>query len=191
MRRRGYAGHFSWTGFYLGGHIGGAWAHRDVTDTFCPGAGGRETGRAPASMRIGRMPIIRLLENSKLTPDDVEILTRAFKEALRALSLVDRNDPLTEIVARKIIEIGPSPVRDPIQIAELAIKQLGVPRGRDIAHRGRTRCCTAMVRASASGVCSASAVTSRIMRCKLWREKRDPLETTATSAGRAGLIVRV
>ena len=78
-------------------------------------------------MRIGRMPIIRLLENSKLTPDDVEILTRAFKEALRALSLVDRNDPLTEIVARKIIEIGPSPVRDPIQIAELAIKQLGVP----------------------------------------------------------------
>jgi outer membrane immunogenic protein len=25
---------FSWTGFYLGGNIGGAWAHRDVTDTF-------------------------------------------------------------------------------------------------------------------------------------------------------------
>jgi len=25
---------FSWTGVYLGGNIGGAWAHRDVTDTF-------------------------------------------------------------------------------------------------------------------------------------------------------------
>jgi transposase len=24
---------FSWTGFYLGGNIGGAWANRDVTDT--------------------------------------------------------------------------------------------------------------------------------------------------------------
>jgi outer membrane immunogenic protein len=24
---------FSWTGFYLGGNIGGAWAHRDVNDT--------------------------------------------------------------------------------------------------------------------------------------------------------------
>jgi outer membrane immunogenic protein len=24
---------FSWTGFYIGGNIGGAWAHRDVTDT--------------------------------------------------------------------------------------------------------------------------------------------------------------
>jgi outer membrane immunogenic protein len=25
---------FTWTGFYLGGNIGGAWANRDVTDTF-------------------------------------------------------------------------------------------------------------------------------------------------------------
>ena len=25
---------FSWTGFYLGGNIGGAWANRDVTDPF-------------------------------------------------------------------------------------------------------------------------------------------------------------
>jgi outer membrane immunogenic protein len=25
---------FTWTGFYLGGNIGGAWAHRDVTDSF-------------------------------------------------------------------------------------------------------------------------------------------------------------
>jgi outer membrane immunogenic protein len=25
---------FSWTGFYVGGNIGGAWANRDVTDTF-------------------------------------------------------------------------------------------------------------------------------------------------------------
>jgi outer membrane immunogenic protein len=24
----------SWTGFYIGGNVGGAWAHRDVTDSF-------------------------------------------------------------------------------------------------------------------------------------------------------------
>jgi outer membrane immunogenic protein len=32
---------FSWTGFYLGGNIGGAWAHRDVTDTFFLGEAAR------------------------------------------------------------------------------------------------------------------------------------------------------
>src|SRR6266540_3652446 len=30
---------FSWTGFYLGGNIGGAWANHDVTDTFFIGGG--------------------------------------------------------------------------------------------------------------------------------------------------------
>ena len=37
---------FSWTGFYLGGNIGGAWAHRDVTDTFFLGDFGGGTTTA-------------------------------------------------------------------------------------------------------------------------------------------------
>jgi len=37
---------FSWTGFYLGGNIGAAWAHRDETDTFFLGdfGGGNNNG---------------------------------------------------------------------------------------------------------------------------------------------------
>jgi outer membrane immunogenic protein len=31
---------FSWTGFYVGGNIGGAWSNRDVTDTFLDGNNG-------------------------------------------------------------------------------------------------------------------------------------------------------
>jgi hypothetical protein len=52
------------------------------------------------------MPIRRLLAGSKLATDEIDILTRAFDEALRSLSLVDRNDPLTEMIAQKVIEIG-------------------------------------------------------------------------------------
>src|SRR5438309_3779328 len=40
--------------------------------------------------------------------------------ALHDLYLVDRNDPLTEIIARKIIEIGHTGITDTAQISKLA-----------------------------------------------------------------------
>jgi hypothetical protein len=73
------------------------------------------------------MPIRRLLQDSKLRPDEIKILTRAFDHALRLLSLVDRrDDPLAEMVARKIIEVGTIDVRDPAEISRIAVKQLGL-----------------------------------------------------------------
>jgi hypothetical protein len=71
------------------------------------------------------MPINRLLKGSKLQPEQIEILNDAFCQALRSLGLVDRNDPITEIVARKIIEVGATGVRDPAKISEIAVKELG------------------------------------------------------------------
>jgi hypothetical protein len=43
------------------------------------------------------------------------------------LNLVDRNDPICEIVARKVIEIGSRGASDAVAIAEIAYRQL-VPR---------------------------------------------------------------
>jgi hypothetical protein len=72
------------------------------------------------------MPIRRLLAGSKFEPDEIDILTRAFDQALRSLSVPDRNapDPLIETLARKIMEIGANTIRDPAEIAKLAIKGL-------------------------------------------------------------------
>jgi hypothetical protein len=72
------------------------------------------------------MPINRLLANSELEPDAIENLNLAFKQALRSLHLVDRDDPVTEIVARKIIEIAATGVHDAAEIAEITVKQLGI-----------------------------------------------------------------
>ncbi|MBI5264445.1 MAG: hypothetical protein HY852_21830 [Bradyrhizobium sp.] len=71
------------------------------------------------------MAIRRLLERSGVGQKDGERLYRAYQDALHALHLVDRNDPVTEIIARKIIEIGKSG-GDPAEIAKLAIKELGI-----------------------------------------------------------------
>jgi hypothetical protein len=71
------------------------------------------------------MTIHRLLQNIPLSPEDVGGLVTAYESTLKALELKSRSDPITEIVARKVIEIGQTGVRDPIQIANLAIKALG------------------------------------------------------------------
>jgi hypothetical protein len=70
------------------------------------------------------MPIQRLLRDSTLPADQIEILTRAFDLAMKSLGLVDRNDPLTEMVAAKIIAIGKRGLRDPVAISETALKEL-------------------------------------------------------------------
>ena len=74
------------------------------------------------------MPINRLLKDSKLEPEEVERLNRAFSCALRKLRLVDRNDPIVDIIAKKIIDVGATTgAREAEQIADAAIEQLGVP----------------------------------------------------------------
>lgn len=74
------------------------------------------------------MPINRLLQGNKLRPEEIERLNSAYARTLRSLCLVDRDDPIAEIVAKKIIEIGASGVGDPAEISKLAIEQLGIRR---------------------------------------------------------------
>ncbi|CCE09086.1 hypothetical protein BRAS3843_300010 [Bradyrhizobium sp. STM 3843] len=70
------------------------------------------------------MPIDRLLTRRAIGPPDSERLKQAFCLALKTLHLVDRNDPVCEIVARKVIEIGLDGTRDPQEIAALTVRQL-------------------------------------------------------------------
>jgi len=70
------------------------------------------------------MTIHRLLQNVPLGPEDIDRLVTAYEQTLRALGLSDRNDPLTEIVAKKIIEIGQTGIRDPVQISKQAIEAI-------------------------------------------------------------------
>jgi hypothetical protein len=71
------------------------------------------------------MPINRLLKEGKFKPEDIDRLNRAFALALNLLGLVDRNDPVCEMVARKIISINAAGTRDAKEIAKLAVAQLG------------------------------------------------------------------
>ena len=49
--------------------------------------------------------------------------------ALRMLDLVDRNDPITDLVAEKVIDVGTSSVTDPKEIADAVVSHfLKIPQ---------------------------------------------------------------
>jgi hypothetical protein len=72
------------------------------------------------------MAIYRLLQNSPLGPEEIAILTDAYERTLRRLGLVDRNDPITELVAKKVIEMAQRGVREAQQLSDMTLKELGV-----------------------------------------------------------------
>ena len=59
------------------------------------------------------MPINPLLQGSAFGPEDIKVMSTAFDGALNALGLMDRADPLNELVAKKIIEIAKTGERNP------------------------------------------------------------------------------
>jgi len=59
------------------------------------------------------MPIHRLIQNLSFNQDDIERLAEAYEEALRALHISDRDDPINQIIAQRIIEGARTGVRDP------------------------------------------------------------------------------
>jgi hypothetical protein len=63
------------------------------------------------------MAIYRLLQKVALDDCAVSAMTIAYEGVLRNLGLVDRSDPVTEIVANKIIELARTGERDPDRCA--------------------------------------------------------------------------
>jgi hypothetical protein len=68
--------------------------------------------------------IYRLLQNSALEPEHIKRMEEAYERALVVLGLKDRNDPLTESIARLIIEAAQTGEKDPEAICTLALRRL-------------------------------------------------------------------
>jgi hypothetical protein len=66
----------------------------------------------------------RLLQNHPCDPETITVMVTAFEEALNELRLADRADPVTELVARKIIEFAKLGERDPARLREQVVRSL-------------------------------------------------------------------
>ena len=76
------------------------------------------------------MAIYRLLREAAFSAEQAELMTSAYETALKRLRLVDRSDPVTELVASKIIEIALKGEKSPGAICDRALEELGVSRSR-------------------------------------------------------------
>ncbi len=70
------------------------------------------------------MPITQLLTDRSFTPEQRHVLELAYNNTLRKLNLMDRNDRVCEIVARKIIKIAEDGATNAVAISEIAYRQL-------------------------------------------------------------------
>ena len=73
------------------------------------------------------MTMHRLIQNLAFNQDDIERLAAAYEEVLRALHISDRDDPINEAIAQRIIEGARAGVRDPKALCKMAVNDLMVP----------------------------------------------------------------
>ena len=69
------------------------------------------------------MAIYRIFRERVFEPEAVICMAKAYESALVALRLSNRQDPFTEIVARKIVEIAELGERDPNRLRDLSLRR--------------------------------------------------------------------
>jgi hypothetical protein len=71
--------------------------------------------------------IYRLLQEGSFDPEAVERLAAAYEAALEMLHLPNRSDPVTDLVAAKIIQVYRLGEHDPAKLCARALRELGFP----------------------------------------------------------------
>ena len=72
------------------------------------------------------MAITSLLEERVFQPEEAARLVAAYERALAQLNLTNRDDPVTELIAKKIVELSATCDGGPEAICSIALQNLGV-----------------------------------------------------------------
>ena len=71
------------------------------------------------------MAVYRLLQNTSLLgPEELNRLGAAYERTLEALGLTDRTDPVTELVAKKLLALHETGICDPGRLSAIAVEDL-------------------------------------------------------------------
>jgi len=70
------------------------------------------------------MPIYDILKGGAFEPKLIEAMGQAFEAVCSGLELTKRDDPLRDLVARKIIECAQRGEHDPVRLARIVLSAL-------------------------------------------------------------------
>jgi hypothetical protein len=70
------------------------------------------------------MPLTPYLKGTAFEPKAIEAMTAAFEAICKSFQLLNRDDPITQIAARKVIEIARTGEHDPQRIHDLVLLEL-------------------------------------------------------------------
>ena len=74
------------------------------------------------------MAIYKLIANGSFGPDEIEVMKAAYEAALVDVGVTDRDDPITDLIAKSIVIVTATGERDPHRAMERALNALGVRR---------------------------------------------------------------
>jgi hypothetical protein len=70
------------------------------------------------------MLITPFLRNEAFDPETIEDMSAAFTDACKTLGLIDRADPLTELVAQRVIQLAQRGVCTQAELYAMTVKDL-------------------------------------------------------------------
>jgi hypothetical protein len=72
------------------------------------------------------MAIYKLIANGSFGPQEIEVMSAAYESALIDLGITNRDDLVTELIAKSIVNVISNGERNPELVKERAINALGL-----------------------------------------------------------------
>jgi len=69
-----------------------------------------------------------LIANGSFGPDEIEVMKTAYEAAMIEVGVTSPDDPITDLIAKAIVNVIASGERDPKAVMERALNALGVRR---------------------------------------------------------------
>jgi hypothetical protein len=67
--------------------------------------------------------IYKLIANGSFGPDEIEVMKAAYEAALIDVGVTDQDDPITELIAKSIVNVTATGERNPKEVMELALNE--------------------------------------------------------------------